>query len=82
MPGAVVQLAGTYDLRREALDFRGHLLLDASLAETTSGWKSIAARVAQPFFRRRGGGSKLPIKVTGPRAKPEFGLDIQFKFKR
>ncbi|MBA2258121.1 MAG: hypothetical protein H0W18_04450 [Acidobacteria bacterium] len=82
VPGAIVQLAGTYDLRREALDFRGHLLLDASLAETTTGWRSIAARLAQPFFRRRGGGSKLPIKVTGPREKPEFGLDVKSAFKR
>ena len=82
VPGAVVQLAGTYDLRRELLDFRGHLLLDASLSQTTTGWKSVAARLAQPFFRRPGGGSKLPIKVTGPREKPEFGLDVKFAFKK
>ena len=69
-------------MRRELLDFRGHLLLDASLSQTTTGWKSVAARLAQPFFRRRGGGSKLPIKVTGPREKPEFGLDVKFVFKK
>jgi hypothetical protein len=77
VPGAVVAIAGTYDLRREILDFRGHLLLDASLAETTTGWKAAVARVAQPLFRRPGGGSKLPIRISGPREKPEFGLDVR-----
>ena len=77
VPGAVVQIAGTYDLKGETLDFRGHLLLDASLAETTSGWKAIVGRIAQPLFRRPGGGSKLPIRISGPREKPEFGLDVR-----
>ena len=77
VPGAVVQIAGTYDLKGEALDFRGNLLLDATLAETTSGWKAVVARVAQPLFRRPGGGSKLPIRISGPREKPEFGLDVR-----
>lgn len=77
VPGAVVQIAGTYSLRQEALDFRGHLLLDATLAETTTGWKAVVARVAQPLFRRPGGGSKLPIRISGHPKKPEFGLDVR-----
>jgi hypothetical protein len=77
VPGATVQIAGAYDLKREHLDFRGHLLLDASLAETTTGWKAAVARVAQPLFRRPGGGSKLPIRISGSPAKPEFGLDVR-----
>jgi hypothetical protein len=77
VPGAVVQLAGTFDLQRETLDFKGNLLLDASLAETTTGFKSLLARIAQPLFRRKGGGSKLPIRIEGPLAKPKFGLDVK-----
>ncbi len=77
VPGAIVRIAGTYDIKREALDFRGHLLLDASLAETTSGWKAVVGAVAQPLFRRPGGRSKLPIRISGPREKPEFGLDVR-----
>jgi len=76
VPGAVVQLAGTYDMTRELLDFHGDLLLDATLEKTTTGWKAVVAKLAQPLFRRPGGGSKLPIKITGPREKPEFGLDV------
>jgi hypothetical protein len=77
VPGATVQLAGTYHLERETLDFAGHLLLDASLRETTSGVKAALATIAQPFFRREGGGSKIPIRVGGTRGKPEFGLDVK-----
>jgi hypothetical protein len=77
VPGAVVQLAGTYDVKRETLDFRGELLLNATLAETTSGWKAVLGRIAQPLFRRQGGGSNLPIRISGPREQPEFGLDVR-----
>lgn len=77
VPGAIVQLAGRYNLRSETIDFAGDLLLDATLAEMTTGVKSIAARIAQPLFRRPGGGSKLPIRISGTRSKPTFGLDIK-----
>ena len=77
VPGAIVQLAGTYNVKQETLDFRGNLLLDATLAETTSGWKAVLGRIAQPLFRRQGGGSKLPIRISGPREQPEFALDVR-----
>ena len=80
VPGAKVQLAGTYDLRSETMSFRGELLTDASLADMTSGFKSMLARLAQPFFRRKGGGSTFPIKIEGPRSKPSFGLDVKRAF--
>ena len=77
VPGSVVQLAGSFDLGSERLDFGGHLLLDASLAETVTGFKSVLARIAQPLFRRPGGGSKLPIRVSGTPEHPAFGLDMK-----
>jgi uncharacterized protein involved in outer membrane biogenesis len=77
VPGAVVQLAGTYHLESELLDFAGDLLLDASLRETTSGVKAVLATIAQPLFRRNGGGTKIPIRVGGTRNKPSFGLDVK-----
>jgi hypothetical protein len=80
VPGARVELAGSYGLKSEVMNFRGHLLMDASLADTTSGLKAIAARLVQPFFRREGGGSRIPIRVSGSRAKPSFGLDVRRAF--
>jgi len=57
------------------MDFKGYFLADASLADMTHGMKSLLARLAQPFFRRPGGGSKIPIHISGPRSNPQFGLD-------
>jgi hypothetical protein len=77
VPGAVVRLAGTYSIPTQAMDFKGHLLLDAELADTTTGVKATIAKIFQPMFRGPNGGTKLPIKVTGTRGKPEFGLDVR-----
>jgi hypothetical protein len=77
VPGSAVQLAGSFDLESEQLDFSGHLLLDASLSEMVSGYKSILVRLAQPFFRRPGGGTKIPIRVSGTPDKPSFGVDVK-----
>jgi hypothetical protein len=77
VPGAVVQLVGTYHLDSQALNFSGQLLLDARLAETTSGAKALLATIAQPLFQRKGGGSLIPIRISGTRSKPTFGLDVK-----
>jgi hypothetical protein len=60
---------------QEVAAFAGALLLDASLAEMTTGFKSIAACLAQPFIRRRGGG--IPIHISGTRSNPSFGVQIK-----
>jgi AsmA-like C-terminal region len=77
VPGSAVELAGSFDLKSEQLDFGGHLLLDASLSETVTGYKSVLVRIAQPFFRRPGGGTKVPIRVSGTPEKPTFGVDVK-----
>jgi len=53
----------------------GLLLLDAKLADTATGVKSVLLRVLDPFFKRKGGGSSIPFKVTGDRRHPHYGLD-------
>jgi len=77
VPGSAVELAGSFDLESEQLDFDGHLLLDSSLSETVTGFKSVLVRLAQPFFRRPGGGTKIPIRVSGTPDKPAFGVNIK-----
>src|SRR5262249_7869565 len=76
VPGAQVRLAGTYALKPETLAFTGNLLIDAKVSETVSGIKSVLLKVADPIFRRDGGGSSIPIKIEGSRADPKFGLDM------
>lgn len=82
VPGARVQLTGRYNLHSEELDFTGDLLVEATLAEMTTGFKSLLARLAQPLFRGPNGGSRLPIRITGVRSKPSFRLDVRRVFSR
>ncbi|MBI2822984.1 MAG: hypothetical protein HYX74_12245 [Acidobacteria bacterium] len=76
VPGASVLLDGTFDLITEELDFRGELRMQARLSQTTSGFTSILLKVLDPFFKKKGAGSVLPIKITGTLNEPSFGLDF------
>jgi len=81
VPGATVVLKGSYGLHTETLDFHGRLELDAKLSETATGMKSVAFRFLNPFFKGSTGGSALPIKITGLRSNPSFGLDLRRRGK-
>lgn len=76
VPGASVQLNGTYGLLDEALDFRGNLRLAAKPSETTTGVKSFFLKLVDPFLSKQGVGTVLPIRVSGNREKPEFGVAL------
>ena len=82
VPGALVQLNGTYQLRGEAIDFRGTLRLQAKLSQTVGGWKSILLKPVDPLFAKRGAGTFVPIKVTGTGSDPQFGVEIGRVFKQ
>lgn len=78
--GASLHLTGKYTLAGEQLDLHGKLLLDAKLSETTTGAKAFFLKALDPFFHKKNGhGSELPIKITGTRSSPSFGLDIAGK---
>lgn len=80
--GAAVHLKGSYGLDSEQIDLHGVARLRAKLSQTVTGWKRIVLKPADPFFSKAGAGTLLPIKVTGTREKPEFGLDHGAKQKR
>jgi hypothetical protein len=81
VPGARVELAGTYGLKAETIAFKGRLLLDASISQTTSGWKSVLLKAVDPLFRQDDGtGSAIPIVIRGTRKAPDFGLDVRRVF--
>ena len=82
VPGAQVRLDGVYALKKETLAFKGNLLLDAKISQTVTGWKSLLLKIADPLFRREGGGSSVPITIEGTRDEPKFGLDMRRVFKR
>jgi hypothetical protein len=83
VPGARVELAGQYALKAETMDFKGQLLLDAKISQTTTGWKSLLLKAVDPLFKQKGGsGSAIPIKIGGSRNAPTFGLDVRRVFRR
>jgi hypothetical protein len=74
--GASVALSGTYALDAGQIDFHGKLFLDAKLSQTTTGTKSFLLKAVDPFFKGKHGGSELPIKITGTKDHPAYGLDL------
>ena len=79
VPGAHVQLAGSYGLNTDAVDFHGNLRLQAKVSQTVTGWKRWALKPINPLFSKRGAGTFLPIKVDGTSQHPQFGLDRKAK---
>jgi hypothetical protein len=78
--GAEVALNGKYGLDKEDLDFHGKLRMQAKLSQTMTGAKSFLLKAFDPFFRKNGQ-TELPIKITGTRDHPSFGLDLRHKDK-
>ncbi|MBY0494903.1 MAG: AsmA-like C-terminal region-containing protein [Cyanobacteria bacterium] len=75
--GASVQLAGTHSLRSKVVDLSGVALLEATVSQTQTGYKSWLLKPFDPLFRKNGAGSRLAIKVTGTQDQPKIGLDIR-----
>ena len=76
IPGARVDVGGTYAMQSEALDFRGTIRVDAKLSQMTTGVKSVFLRLIDPLFRRDGV-TVLPITVGGTAEEPKVRLDVK-----
>ena len=75
VPGSGVDLAGTYDLDQDTLDFHGTLKLQAKVSETMTGWKRWVLKPVDPFFSKQGAGTLLRIQIVGTSKDPQFGRD-------
>ncbi len=75
VPGATVHLKGSYSIDSEQIDMHGVARLRAKVSQTMTGWKRLVLKPVDPFFSKAGAGTLLPIKITGTKDKPEFGLD-------
>ena len=77
IPGAAVQLDGTYGLRSEALDFSGTLRMQATISQAAGGGAmSVFLKIVDPLFKKKGAGTVLPIRVRGTREDPKVGVDV------
>jgi hypothetical protein len=79
IPGTKVDLSGVYTLDGNRFDFHGKARMDAKLSQMVGGWKSILLKPVDPFFSKRGVGTEVPIKITGTKSEPQFGLDFGHK---
>jgi hypothetical protein len=82
LPGASIQLDGTFGLVGQTLDFAGTARLQAKVSQTMTGFKSLLLKVVDPLFARDGAGTVLPIEIKGTREKPAFKLDYGKLFKK
>jgi hypothetical protein len=46
-----------------------------------SKWKSLLLKPVDPFFKKDGAGAEIPVKVTGTKGSPKFGLNLHHKDK-
>ena len=77
--GAAVDLAGTYTLRQGELDLAGQLTMQAKLSQIVNGKKAFFLKAFDPFFAKSGAGAVLPIRITGTRENPVFGVSVLHK---
>jgi hypothetical protein len=81
VPGADISLNGMYTLDGDQFDFSGKARLKAKVSQLTTGFKSLLLKPVDPFFSKNGAGTEVPIKITGTRSEPKFGLDFHHKDK-
>jgi hypothetical protein len=82
LPGATVALTGEYSLDGDRFEFAGKVRTDAKVSQmVASKWKSLLLKPVDPFFKKNGAGAEIPVKVSGTKSAPKFGLDLHHKEK-
>jgi hypothetical protein len=77
LPGAKVALDGVYSLDGEQFEFAGKVRTQAMVSQMIKpGWKSMLLKLADPFFKKNGAGAEIPVKISGTKEAPHFGLDF------
>ncbi|WP_325386434.1 hypothetical protein [Edaphobacter sp.] len=83
LPGGTVQLSGVYSLDGREFDFTGKVRTEAKLSQmVATKWKSWLLKPVDPFFSKNGAGTEVPIKITGTKGAPKFGLNFGHKDKK
>jgi hypothetical protein len=77
LPGARVNLRGSYGLVSERIAFEGVVRLDAKPSQMTTGFKSLLLKMIDPLFSRKDAGTVVPIRIRGTREHPKFEVDVK-----
>src|SRR5579864_2567691 len=75
VPGADALVQGTFNVLNDKIDFHGTMKMEARFSQSTSGIKSLLAKVLDPFFNKKRG-SIVPVMAGGTYHQPHFGLDL------
>jgi hypothetical protein len=65
MPGAAVDLNGTFNFCDRTVHLLGNLHLLSDISHVTTGFKSLLMKPLIPFFKRDNSGAVIPIAITG-----------------
>jgi hypothetical protein len=65
IPGAAVDLNGSFNFRDSTVRLLGNLHMDSDVSHTTTGLKSVLMKLLIPFFKKDKAGAVIPIAVTG-----------------
>jgi hypothetical protein len=76
VPGAAIDIHGTYGVDGGVMNFEGVAKLQASVSQMIGGWKGFLLKPADRIFRKDGVGTEVPIHITGTRKEPKFGIDF------
>jgi hypothetical protein len=79
VPGAAILLKGTYGVEGGALDFTGSAKLDATVSQMVGGVLGALLKPADRYFKKDGAGTEIPIRISGTREDPKFGVDFKRK---
>ena len=77
VPGAAIDLKGTYKLDGGELGFTGVARMQATISKMVGGWKGLLLKPADRFFKKDGAGTEVPIHIAGNYKNPEFGVDVK-----
>lgn len=76
IPGAEIDLSGTYTLDGKVFNFAGNARMDAPVSSMVGGWKGALMRPMDPIFARHGAKTEIPITITGTSTKPHLALKL------
>jgi len=79
LPGAQVLLNGQYTMDGKTFEFKGMVRTKAKISQMTTGFKSALLKPIDPFFSKNGAGAQIPVKISGTKDAPHFGLDLHDK---
>jgi hypothetical protein len=77
VPGADIDLKGTYTLEGGGLAFTGTAKMEATVSKMVGGWKGLLLKPADRFFTKDGAGTEVPIHIAGTYKNPDFGIDLK-----